>query len=222
MRHKYIESRSLSNFRTHCGPQVCLCASVLTHNDRKATEKWVQDSSVGPSRPARASLLGLNIPRKVTFPRKCDNEVTLNNLVSLWHVIHMVVLLLMLHIKVELLFSHISAGLLLSGSMKSGRGLQNQHRRLLWAVRERTTVSCNTQSDLKVAMPRPFSWPYVEPWLDKRSWEPDRLNDLWATMTSPRRLKEEKSCRIICSSWCKKWGALLSNCFGVANNLTNK
>lgn len=85
---------------------------------------------------------------------------------------HLVVLFLLLHIKVQFSSNHISDGLL-SGSMKSV--FRTNTAGSPSAVGERTAVSCDSQSNLKVAMPRPFSWPHAEPWLDAHSWKPGRF-----------------------------------------------
>lgn len=57
--------------------------------------------------------------------------------------------------------SHLSY-LVLSGSIKTTLGQKKPISSLLLAISERDTVSCDSQLDLKSAMPRPTSWPYAE------------------------------------------------------------
>lgn len=124
-------------------------------------------------------------------------SVTLNSLFSSCG-IHMVVLFPPLHIKAQFSSNHISAGLL-SASIKIC--LQKQHCGLPPAAGESTTVTCDSQSNLKVVTPRPFNWPHAEPWLDTHSWKPDRSKHPSGIMTNPRRLKKKRvNCGIIRNS----------------------
>lgn len=86
----------------------------------------------------------------------------------------------------------------LACDMEFTGGQQNWHCRLLSAVRDQNTVSCDSQSELKSAMTRPASWSHAElctytscDWMSTESHEDwTQPTELAATTRNLQRLKE--------------------------------
>lgn len=107
---------------------------------------------------------------------------------------------------------------MLSGSMRSAWGQQNQHRGLLSALSEGPSVGCESQSGPESAMRRPAWWPRAAfhtcascDWI--KAWEPLKLISMRRSSCNHGepadgwRTARRFSCRIVCNFKCKYCGA---------------